>query len=256
MAADALCTPVSFARLYMPSSTEPANSDRLLIVDEDKMACELLQFKFQTEGFVVDLVHDGPSALASRPETYSLLIIDLMDNPVMDGFQLAARLKRNPDTYNTPFIFVSRKASEDDIVSGLDSGADDYIPKPFSARELVARVKSVIRRRKMMTRRRMSNVMRYEQLEIDLGTGMAALDGKPVKLTRTEFLILALLMRHRGRFFSRNDILDEVWDGADTSSGDVSERTVDTNISRLRKKIGAYGSHIINRQGHGYAFVD
>ena len=145
------------------------------------MACELLQFKFQTEGFVVDLVHDGPSALASRPETYSLLIIDLMDNPVMDGFQLAARLKRNPDTYNTPFIFVSRKASEDDIVSGLDSGADDYIPKPFSARELVARVKSVIRRRKMMTRRRMSNVMRYEQLEIDLGTGMAALDGKDRK---------------------------------------------------------------------------
>lgn len=239
----------------MPSN-DNASTDRLLIIDEDLMACELLQFKFQTEGFAVDLAHDGQKALSMHPENYSLLLIDLMGNATMNGFQLAARLKRNPDTYNTPFIFVSRTASEDDIVSGLDAGADDYIPKPFSARELVARVKSVLRRRKMMARRRMSNVMRFETLEIDLGTGLAAIDGAAVKLTRTEFLILAMLLRHRGRFFSRNDIRDEAWDDADPSAGDVSERAVDTNISRLRKKIGDYGSHIINRQGHGYAFVD
>jgi len=241
----------------MPSPTEQSSTDSILVVDEDTMACELLQLKFRAEGFAVDIVHDGASALASHPENYSLLLIDLMDNSVMNGFQLASRLKRNPDTYNTPFIFISRKASEDDIVSGLDTGADDYIAKPFSTRELVARMKSVIRRRKMMARRRMSNVMRYERLEIDLGTGLAAIDGTQVKLTRTEFFILALLLRHRGRFFSRADIIEEAWDDADKSSAaEVSERAVDTNISRLRKKIGDYGSHIINRQGHGYAFID
>lgn len=147
-------------------------------------------------------------------------------------------------------------ASEDDIVNGLDAGADDYIPKPFSARELVARVKSVLRRRKMMARRRMSSVTTYQSLSIDIGSGIARIDGAQLKLSRTEFLILALLLRNRSRFFSRADILNEAWDDTDASAGEVNERTVDTNISRLRKKLGEYGSHIINRQGHGYAFVD
>lgn len=237
-------------------STDPANTDRLLIVDEDLMSCELLQYKFASEGFQADIAHDGPSVLANNPERYSLLLINLMSNTTMNGFQLASRLKRNPDTYNTPFIFISRTASEDDIVSGLDAGADDYVPKPFSARELVARVKSVLRRRKMMAKRRMSNVMTFEGLQIDLGTGLGSIDGAQIKLSRTEFLILALLLRHRGRFFSRAEIRDEAWDSSEPGSDDVSERTVDTNISRLRKKLGDYGAHIINRQGYGYAFVD
>lgn len=238
----------------MPSF-DSANKDRILIVDEDLMSCELLQFKFDSEGFQADIAHDGPSVLAMNPAQYSLLLIDLMGNKTMDGFQLASRLKRNAETYNTPFIFISRKASEDDIVSGLDAGADDYIPKPFSARELVARVRSVLRRRKMMAKRRMSNVMTFEGLQIDLGTGLAAIDGQQIKLSRTEFLILALLLRHRGRFFTRTDIRNEAWDNNDASD-DVSERAVDTNISRLRKKLGEYGSHIVNRQGHGYAFLE
>lgn len=237
-------------------SPDTSNADRLLIIDEDQMSCELLQFKFASEGFDVDLAHTGQAALEMHPEHYSLLLVDLMGRKDMNGFQFASRLKRNPDTYNVPFIFISRTASEDDIVSGLDAGADDYIPKPFSTRELVARVRSVLRRRKMMAKRRMSNVMRFESLEIDLGTGIAAIDGALLKLSKTEFLILALLMRHRGRFFSRADIRNEAWDDTDPAAGDVSERAVDTNISRLRKKIGAYGSHIINRQGHGYAFID
>lgn len=239
----------------MPSIDSPI-SDRILIVDEDLMSCELLQYKFASEGFHADIAHDGPSVLGMNPESYSLLLIDLMSNPTMNGFQLASRLKRNPDTYNTPFIFISRTASEDDIVNGLDAGADDYIPKPFSARELVARVKSVLRRRKMMARRRMSSVTTYQSLSIDIGSGIARIDGAQLKLSRTEFLILALLLRNRSRFFSRADILNEAWDDTDASAGEVNERTVDTNISRLRKKLGEYGSHIINRQGHGYAFVD
>lgn len=238
-------------------STDPSIStstkDRILIVDEDSMSCELLQFKFDSEGFQTDIAHDGASALAMNPAQYTLLLIDLMGNKQMDGFQLASRLKRNPDTYNTPFIFISRKASEDDVVSGLDAGADDYIPKPFSTRELVARVRSVLRRRKMMAKRRMSSLMTFEGLQIDLGTGLATVDGAPIKLSRTEFLILALLLRHRGRFFTRTDIRNEAWD--DDNADDVSERAVDTNISRLRKKLGSYGPNIINRQGYGYAFL-
>lgn len=237
----------------MASTTDSTPVDRLLIVDEDLMTCELLQLRFQAEGFDVAIVHDGASVMSQHPEKYSLLIIDLMTSKGMNGFQLAQQLRRNPDTFATPFIFLSRSATEDNVVTGLDLGADDFIPKPFSSRELIARVRSVIRRRKMMARRRMSNVMKFETLEIDLGTGIAAIDGIPLRLSRTEFLILAMLMRHRGRFFTRTDIRNEAWDDADTA--DVSERAVDTNISRLRKKIGEYGAHIINRQGHGYAFT-
>lgn len=102
----------------------------------------------------------------------------------------------------------------------------------------------------------MSNEVRFKGLLLDIGTGLVTIDDKQVKLTRIEFLILGLLLRHRGRFFSRTDIRDEVWDDSESSSGEVNERAVDTNISRLRKKIGNYGAHIINRQGHGYAFVD
>lgn len=235
--------------------TDNKSNDRILIVDEDHMSCELLQFKFATEGFVVAVAHNGPEAIAMKPESFSILLIDLMENPTMNGFQLVSRLKRNPDTYNIPVIFFSRKASEDDIVSGLDAGADDYIQKPYSARELVARVRSVLRRHKMMAKQRMSNIMSFEGLRVDLGTGLVEIDSTPVKLTRTEFLILALLLRHRGRFFNRNDIRNEAWDDTDSSATEVNERAVDTNISRLRKKLGAYSQHIINRQGHGYAFV-
>ncbi|MDE6825769.1 MAG: response regulator transcription factor [Paramuribaculum sp.] len=149
------------------STSQP--KDRLLLIDEDRMSCELLQYKFQTEGFVVDICHSGTEALGKLTPDYNLLLIDLMESKEMDGFQLVNKIKRNPDLFNLPFIFVSKRAGEDDIVSGLDAGADDYIPKPFSARELVARVRSVLRRRKMMSKRRMSNVMNLVIIQQTLG---------------------------------------------------------------------------------------
>lgn len=232
------------------SSAQP--KDRLLLIDEDRMSCELLQYKFQTEGFVVDICHSGVEALSKLTPDYNLLIIDLMESKEMDGFQLVNKIKRNPDLFNLPFIFVSKRAGEDDVVSGLDAGADDYIPKPFSARELVARVRSVLRRRKMMSKRRMSNVMSFEGLAMDLGTGLVTADGEQVGLSRTEYFILAMFLRHRNQFFGRNEIRNEAWEDDDN----VSERAVDTNISRLRKKLGPYGRHIVNRQGHGYGFIE
>lgn len=238
---------------HMPYETSQARqTERLLIADEDQMACELLQYKFQTEGYVVDICHSGAKALSILNSDYNLVLIDLMGSSEMDGFQLASKMRRNPDTFNVPFIFVTKRANEDDIVSGLDAGADDYIPKPFSARELVARVKSVLRRRKMMSKRRMSNIMRFEELEMDLGTGIVKVNGETISLSRTEFLILAMFMRHRNQFFDRAEIRNEAWEEDDN----VSERAVDTNISRLRKKLGDYGKNIINRQGHGYGFLE
>lgn len=239
----------------MPTETAPGKSkERLLIADEDQMCCELLQYKFQTEGYEVDICHSGNHALElmTGGKEYSLVLIDLMDSKEMNGFQLVNRMKRNPDTLSLPFIFVSKHASEDDIVSGLDAGADDYIAKPYSARMLAARVNSVMRRRRMMTRRKMNNVMRHEGLELDLGTGLVNVNGQQVALSKTEFYILAMFMRHRNQFFDRNEIRQEAWEDDDN----VSERAVDTNISRLRKKIGEYGRNIVNRQGHGYGFIE
>lgn len=223
--------------------------ERLLIVDSDTMTCELLQYKFENEGFTVDITHDGEKALTFPLSDYNMLIVDLMDAE-FNGIKFAHALRDNPRTANVPLIFLSAKASEDYIVNGLDAGADDYIPKPFSSRELVARVRSVLRRRRMMTARRMSNIMRFEGLSVDFTAGIVIIDNQPVALTRTEYLILAMFMRHRNQFFERSEIQHEAWE-----EDNISERAVDTNISRLRKKLGDYGRYIVNRQGFGYGFL-
>ena len=224
--------------------------ERLLIVDADKMMCELLQYKFENEGFSVDIVHDAESALAIPLSDYNLILIDLMDDG-QSGLRLARSIRENPSTGGVPIIFISSRASEDDIVNGLDAGADDYIGKPFSSRELIARIRSVLRRRRMMTARRMSNIMRFQTLSVDFTAGTVEIDGVSVSLTRTEYLILAMFLRHRNQFFERSEIQHEAWE-----EDSISERAVDTNISRLRKKLGQYGRHILNRQGFGYGFIE
>ena len=237
--------------------------DSIFIVDREQMMCELLQYRFEIEGYIVDVAHDGYTALQRNLSAYSLIIVDLMDC-AFTGIQFTRAVKSNTETYHVPIIILSARASEDDIVNGLDSGADDYLTKPFSSRaddyltkpfssrELVARVRSVIRRHRTTSGRRMSPVMRFKSLEVDLGAGTAKIDGEQISLSRTEFLILAMLLRHRNQFFERHEILKEAWE--DESS--TSERTVDTVISRLRKKIGDYGRHVINRQGFGYGFIE
>ncbi len=233
------------------SSNPASQNGRLMIVDTDTLMCELLQFRFENEGFETVLHHDGPEALKSDFSQVSLIMVDLM-NCEYNGLMFTQFIKRNPDTFNIPVIILSSKASEDDIVDGLDAGADDYIAKPFSSRELVARVRSVLRRKRMMSARRASNVVRYKELVLDLGAGTAYIDGEPLTLTRTEYLILAMFMRNRNQFYERVEIRREAWED---ESG-VSDRAVDTNISRLRKKLGDYGKNIVNRQGFGYGFVE
>lgn len=232
-------------------SKSDATGDRIFIVDREQMMCELLQYRFENEGYIVDLAHDGRTALQRDLTIYSIILVDLMDCD-FTGIQFTRAVKSNTDTYHVPVIIISARASEDDIVNGLDSGADDYLTKPFSSRELVARVRSVIRRHRTTSGRRMDPVMRFKALEVDLGAGTVKINGERISLTRTEFLILAMLLRHRNQFFDRAKIIHEAWE-EETST---SERTVDTGISRLRKKIGEYGRHIINRQGFGYGFVE
>lgn len=226
------------------------NPDKVLIIDADKMTCELLIFRMESEGFKVEPVHDGSQVDMSKLPTYHLLIVDL-DTPNFNAIKFAHSVRSHAETSNLPLIFCSNKPTEDDIVEGLDAGADDYISKPFSSREVIARVKSVLRRRRMMTARRMSNVLSFKGLTLDINSGAVKVDGNPISLTHTEYLILAMFMSHKNQYFDRNEIQKEAWeeDGA-------SSRAVDTNISRLRKKLGEYGRYIINRQGFGYGFIE
>ncbi|MBO4994711.1 MAG: response regulator transcription factor [Muribaculaceae bacterium] len=227
-----------------------SSSVRILIVDAEVMMCELLQYKFENEGYDVAIAHSAESAFKMPIADFSLVLVDLMGTEY-DGIKFIKAVKQNPETYNVSLMMITAKAGEDDVVAALDAGADDFLPKPFSSRELIARVKSIIRRRRVTLHRRMNNELNYRGLSVDLGSGVVLIDNEAISLSKTEFLILAMLMRNRNQFFDRSEIQHEVWD-----EGSVSDRTIDTNISRLRKKIGAYGRNIINRQGFGYGFVE
>ena len=226
-------------------------SGKVLIVDTESMLCELLQFRFEKEGFQTTVMNDGKRALATDLSDYSLILVDLMDRP-FNGLQFTEEVKNNPDTVGIPIIIMSAKASEDYIVDGLDAGADDYIAKPFSSRELIARVRSVIRRRNMLNARRLANFIRFNDLTLDMGAGAAFIDGMELSLSQTEFKLLAMFLRKRNHFFERAQIRQEIWNG----DSDISDRAVDTGISRLRKKLCDYGRNLINRKGFGYGFVE
>lgn len=234
-----------------PKSQINTADGKILIVDTDSMSAELLQFRFESEGFGSEIVRDGHKALEMDLSAYALVLVDLMDCE-FNGLMFTKAVKRNPETFSVPVIMLSSTDSEDDIVAGLDAGADDFISKPFSSRELIARVRSVIRRRRMMSARRAATAVRFGDLTLDLSTGSVVVGNTRLSLTRTEYIILAMFMRNRGSFFDRSEIRHEAWENED----EVSDRAVDTNISRLRKKLGSYGRHIVNRQGFGYGFVE
>lgn len=235
-----------------PSSVpSAASAGTIMIVDKESMLCELLQFKFESEGFHAIVEPDPRKALDMDLSQVSLVLVDLMKEP-FDGFKFTRALKSNPDSVSLPVIIMSRQAGEDDIVDGLEAGADDYISKPFSTRELLARVRSVIRRRNMINARRLANIIRFGDLVLNMGAGTAFLDGMELSLSQTELKLLALFMRRRNNFFDRSQIRAEVWN----NDAGVSDRAVDTAISRLRKKLFDYGNMLVNRKGFGYGFVE
>lgn len=225
------------------------DKQRILVVDDEETLCEALQFNLEVEGYEVDVAYSAEDALKLDITRYSLILLDVMMGE-MSGFKMARLLKQDPATADIPIIFCTARDTEDDMIAGLNLGADDYIAKPYSIRNILARVKSVLRRSHGRGGDDKPGVIRYEGIVIDGESKQCTVDGEGVRLPRKEFEILSLLVSHPGRIFSRNDILSKIW-GTDVI---VSDRTIDVNITRLRQKIGRYGSCIITRSGYGYGF--
>lgn len=221
---------------------------KILIIDDEQDLCEILQFNLTTAGYQVDTVNSGEEALKKDIKQYDLLLLDVM-MPGMSGFELAAGLKLSESTANLPIIFLTALGDEQDKLHGFELGADDYIAKPFSIREVLARVKAVLSRTSPAATN--VQVLTYEGLTMDLTKMTVTVDGNPVQLTKTEYELLKLFLEHRGQVFSRQEVLDKVW----PHDVVVTDRTVDVNITRMRKKIGRYSSCIVTRHGFGYLFV-
>ena len=221
---------------------------QILVIDDERDLCEILRFNLTAAGFEVHTAYSGEDALQHGITNYDLLLLDVM-MPHMSGFELAKRLKQDPDTAAVPIIFLTALNDEEDTLHGFDLGADDYIAKPFSVREVVARVKAVLGR----TSATPSSVqeLRHEGLVMDLTKMTVTVDGQPVLLTKTEFEILKVFLANQGQVFSRQELLDKVW----PRDVVVTDRTVDVNITCMRKKIGRYSSCIVTRHGFGYLFV-
>ena len=230
---------------------------RILIVDDEEDLCEILKFNLEMEGYVADMANSAEEALAMNLGTYDLLLLDVMMGEI-SGFRLANMLKKQPETAAIPIIFITARDTENDTVTGFNLGADDYIAKPFAIREVLARVKAVLRRTTTVAtptetienKEKKEEKLTYETLVLDMELKQVTIDGTPVALTKKELEILALLLSHPGHVFSRDEILEKIWEDDVL----VLDRTVDVNITRLRKKIGEYGKRIITRQGYGYCF--
>ncbi len=227
---------------------------KILVVDDEQDLCEILLYNLNAAGFLAEAAYSGEMAWdrivnckSENNRCFDLLLLDVM-MPGMSGFELAERLKSDEQTSHMPIIFLTAKDTEDDTLQGFGLGADDYVTKPFSVREVVARVKAVLAR--SQRQKDDDSLISFEGLVLDLGKKTTTVDGNSVWLTKTEFELLGLLLRHRGQVFSRQQIFDAVW----PEDVVVSDRTVDVNITRMRKKIGRYGSFIVSRQGFGYVF--
>ena len=221
---------------------------RILVVDDEQDLCDILLYNLRAAGYQAEASYSAEEAIEKELSDYDLLLLDVM-MPGMSGFELAQQLKDDEVTAALPIIFLTAKDTEEDMLHGFGLGADDYVKKPFSVREVMARVKAVLSRSESITTD-IPKTLQYEGLAIDLSHKSVTLDGEAVALTKTEFELLALLLSHRGKVFSRQQILDSVW----PQDVIVTDRTVDVNVTRLRKKIGRYGQMIVSRQGFGYVF--
>lgn len=226
---------------------------RILVVDDEDTLCEALRFNLEAEGYAVDVAHSAEEALALDLTAYSLVLLDIMLGEI-SGVQMARIMKQNGRTAAIPIIFCTARDAEDEMIGGLDLGADDYITKPYSIRNVLARVRTVLRRSGNAPAPvpDASRVLGYEGLRVDLARKICTVDGKEAKMPRKEFEILSVLLAGRGRIFSREELLRRIWPDEVV----VLDRVVDVNITRLRSKLGPYGKNIVTRTGYGYGFVE
>ncbi len=230
------------------------NTERILVVDDEETLCEVLKINLENEGYDVDIALSAEQALKYNLKSYSLILLDIMMGEI-SGIKMAKMLKANVTTADIPIIFCTARDSEDDMVMGLNIGADDYIIKPYTIRNVIARVKSVLRRtsHKNSTREEsVNNLLQIDGLQLDLEFKICTIDMEEIKLAKKEFELLAYLIEHRGKICSREQIINSIW----KDEVIVLDRVVDVNITRLRSKIGNYGSYIITRPGFGYGFSD
>lgn len=227
---------------------------RILIVDDEETLCEVLKLNLENEGYDVDIAFSAEQALTYDLKSYSLVLLDIMMGGI-SGIRMAKMMKADVSTADIPIIFCTARDTEDDMVMGLNLGADDYIVKPYTIRNVMARIRSVLRRtsrHKTPQVQTKTNTLVVEGLHLDLEFKRCLVDGTEVKLTRKEFELLAYLISHRGRVCSREQILSRVW----SDEVVVLDRTIDVNITRLRSKIGPYGAYIVTKSGYGYGFRD
>ena len=221
---------------------------KILVVDDEQDLLEILKFNLETEGYEVETAASAEEALTLDIGSFNLMLLDVMMGG-MSGFAMARKLKDNPATAAIPIIFLTARDTENDTLTGFSLGADDYISKPFSIREVLVRVRAVIRRTADPATTS-TNVLRYQGIEMNLGKKTVTIEGTDVPFTKTEFELLHLLLEERGRVFSRQELIDRVW----PKDVLVLDRTVDVNITRLRKKIGPFAKCIVTRLGFGYYF--
>lgn len=223
------------------------NSYLICVVDDEEDICEIIKFNLEAEGYRVETFLSAEEALKKPLKKYHLFILDIMMKGI-SGFRLADEI-RNNRKLETPIIFLTAKDTENDILTGFSVGADDYITKPFSIRELAARVKAILRRYDSEQMTDISNI-KISEIELDQEKKRLYVEGRKISLTPHEYQIMLLLLKNQGKVYTRDEILNFAWKDYNY----VLERTVDVHITRLRKKLGAYGKYIISRSGHGYCF--
>lgn len=224
-------------------------NQKILVVDDEQDLLEILKFNLETEGYEVQTATSAEEAQTLDIASFDLLLLDVMMGGI-SGFALARLLKDDPQTARVPIIFLTARDTENDTVTGFNLGADDYISKPFSLREVMVRVRAVLRRTATENEEEEAHLITYQGIVMNLDKKTVAIDGEEIAFTKTEFELLHLLLDERGRVFSRQELIDRVW----PKDVLVLDRTVDVNITRLRKKTGRFAKCIVTRLGFGYYF--
>ncbi|PKQ60494.1 DNA-binding response regulator [Labilibaculum filiforme] len=220
---------------------------KILVVDDEEDLCEILQFNLKQEGFEVDIAYSAEQALKLDLKTYDFFLLDIMMGEI-SGLDLAKIIRRNPDLETKPILFITAKTSEEDKLIGFSAGADDYITKPFSVKEIIARINVICKR--IFSDLKTNLDFEFDEFKMISDSKKVCIHGKDIGLTKTEYEILRLLISHSGRIYSREEIMSIIW--ADESF--IGDRTVDVNVRRIRKKIGKYQKFIKTKSGYGYYF--
>lgn len=221
---------------------------KILVVDDEAGIREIIQFNLENAGFEVDCASSAEEALEKLGQEHCLILLDVMMSG-MSGFRMAEVLRKEKNN-QIPVIFLTAKTDQNDLLTGFSAGGDDYIPKPFSINEVIARVRAVLKRTERTVESNSSDMIEAGAVRIDVSRKLVYVGGESVVFSKKEFEVLTLLASHPGQIYSREDIINELWKDAPY----VLDRTVDVHIARIRSKLGNCKNYIVNRTGFGYIF--